>query len=253
MRFWFRRNFEDPSIETPRDEGEFVYIWGGPYDAHEQLWEEFGSLVPEHRIHEVADEIVNEDGIYDWAPGPDHPSNREREKEWYSGLQDDEPSAGSEDLEEILNRLQAGVRPTYGDGYEQEQRRIVIERLDALRAALDASTPAHGGIGHNRPPPDEDSPQGTAIGEIKDAERELRDELAKDTPDALQIANATSRLRTALGWLGKKLDKGVDAIITVAVVEGVHHAPDLVPPIIKAAAEAVYHLTQWLSYITMPF
>jgi hypothetical protein len=27
---WFRRNFERPEESTPRDDGEWVYIWGGP-------------------------------------------------------------------------------------------------------------------------------------------------------------------------------------------------------------------------------
>jgi hypothetical protein len=163
MRHWFHRNFEDPSNETPRDDGEFIYIWGGPYNAHEQLFDEFSSLVPEDRIQEVADEIVNQDGIYDWAPGPDHPSAREREEEWYREQEGKEESPVPPDsLEQIIDRLQSGVRPTYGDGYEQEQRRRAIERLNALGSALAAMTPPHGGIGHNRPPPDDESPQALA-------------------------------------------------------------------------------------------
>ena len=32
-------NFEDPANETPYEssEGGYIYIWGGPYDALEQL------------------------------------------------------------------------------------------------------------------------------------------------------------------------------------------------------------------------
>ena len=253
MRHWFHRNFEDPSNETPRDDGEFIYIWGGPYDAHEQLFDEFGSLVSEKRIQEVADEIVNEDGIYDWAPGTDHPSNIEREEEWHREQQEQEATPQPESLDQIIDRLQSGVKPRYGDSHELEQRRAVVERLDELVSTLAVMTPAHGGIGHNRPPPDDDSPEALAINEIRDAEQTIRSELAKESPDALKVANATSRLRTALGWLGKKLDKGVDAIITVAVVEGIHHAPDSLPPIIRAVAEVIHHVTPWLSYVTMPF
>jgi|SRR6476620_354359 hypothetical protein len=57
MLYWFHGNFEDPSNETPRDEGEFIYIWGGPYDARDELWNEFGSIVPEDRIEEVISEV----------------------------------------------------------------------------------------------------------------------------------------------------------------------------------------------------
>ena len=27
---WFQNNFEDPAHNTPRDEGEYVFIWGSP-------------------------------------------------------------------------------------------------------------------------------------------------------------------------------------------------------------------------------
>jgi hypothetical protein len=32
MRYWFSRNYEDPSNETPHssEDGGFQYIWGGP-------------------------------------------------------------------------------------------------------------------------------------------------------------------------------------------------------------------------------
>jgi hypothetical protein len=253
MRHWFDGNFEDPSNETPRDKGEFIYIWGGPYDAHEQLSDEFSSLVPEDRIREVADEIVTETGIYDWAPGADHPSTREREEEWHRQREEEESAAPSESLEQIIDRLRSGVKPRYGDDYEQEQRRAVIERLDTLGSALAAMAPAHGGIGHNMPPPDDDSPQAVAVDEIRDAQQTISRELAKEAPDALEVANSISRLRTALGWIGKKLDKAVDAIITVAVVEGIHHPPDFLPPIIKAVAEVIHHVTEWLSHVTLPF
>jgi hypothetical protein len=47
MRHWFHQNFEDPANETPCNsrEGGYLYIWGGPYSAHEQLFDEFGSYL----------------------------------------------------------------------------------------------------------------------------------------------------------------------------------------------------------------
>jgi len=46
--------------------------------------------------------------------------------------------------------------------------------MDELRALLAQVTPAHGGMGHNRPPPDEDSPQAIVVVEINDAEETIR-------------------------------------------------------------------------------
>jgi len=153
---WFYRNFEDPTQETPynSEEGGYLFIWGGPYNAHEELSDEFGALVPERRIQEIADEIENEDGINDWAPGPDHPGTKEREEDFYRDLDEleDETPSETDRLNQVIRQLQSGAKPKYGDGYEFEQRRIIQERLAELEAALAHVTPAHGGMGHNMPP-----------------------------------------------------------------------------------------------------
>ena len=62
---WFQANFEDPAEGTPFDEGEYVFIWGGPYDAREELECAF-STAPEHVI-KMAVERIEEDG-WEWAP-----------------------------------------------------------------------------------------------------------------------------------------------------------------------------------------
>lgn len=266
MRHWFHQNFEDPAHETPYNSGEggYLYIWGGPYNAHEQLFDEFGSLVSEDRIEEAANELEGEDGIYDWAPGRDHPDTRQREEEWRAEQferpeTDDEPQL--ERLEDIVERLKSGVVPSYGDGYEIEQRRAIQDRLGKLRTTLAQVTPAHGGIGHNHPPPDEDSPQAVVVIEIKEAEETIRGELAKPQPDALIVANATLLLKSALGWLGKKIDAATDsfakafgttlgATAATAVTAG---GALLIPPVMTLLAEIVDHVTRWLSHVTLPF
>ena len=67
MVTWFLENFEDPDNETPYDgeEGGYLYIWGGPFDAHEILEEYFETASPQDR-----DEAVNiiEEAGYEWAP-----------------------------------------------------------------------------------------------------------------------------------------------------------------------------------------
>ena len=69
MAQWFFQNFEDPANETPWDNEtkEYLYIWGGPYGANEQLWDKFGDFVSKSLILEVADEIES-DGTHEWAP-----------------------------------------------------------------------------------------------------------------------------------------------------------------------------------------
>lgn len=70
MESWFREQFEDPAERTPYEsaEGGYIWIWGGPYDAHEELETEFGDLVPDDVIDELAEDLEGE--CSQWAPTP---------------------------------------------------------------------------------------------------------------------------------------------------------------------------------------
>jgi hypothetical protein len=121
--------FENPAEHTPHEssEGGYLYIWGGPYEARDELFAEFGDYVPEDVIEEI-----ESGGTVDWAPGPDHPDHKEARDEWerrHQELADEgEPLA---DLDEIVRRPEAGARPTgYGDGWEREQRARAVEKLE---------------------------------------------------------------------------------------------------------------------------
>jgi hypothetical protein len=210
MRYWFRRNFEDPANETPWMDGEYQYIWGGPYDARDELYSEFEDLVPEDRIDVLVTE-VERGGISDWAPGPDHPDHRRAQEEWDAERGPHNDNDELEKLDLIIAKLEAGLRPSYGDVYELERRREVLERLDTLKRMLMALAPVHGKIGHNKPPPDEEKAGVRVLDEVRDAAEVIGKEFAKSEPDVLQIAKATSRLQTALGWLGKKVDVAVES------------------------------------------
>jgi hypothetical protein len=63
---WFLTNFEDPAERTPWDEGEYVFIWGGPYYARDELESAFGNVATERAIAAAVDHI-EEDGIM-WVP-----------------------------------------------------------------------------------------------------------------------------------------------------------------------------------------
>ncbi|MCK4819161.1 hypothetical protein KA005_25540 [bacterium] len=68
MRTWFFENFENPAERTPYEsrEGGYIWIWGGPYDAQEELSDEFGGVVPDDVIEELSSEL---NAIcYQWAP-----------------------------------------------------------------------------------------------------------------------------------------------------------------------------------------
>ncbi len=70
MEHWFRENFEDPAERTPYEsaEGGYIWIWGGPFNARDELDSEFGDVVPEDIIDELLAKLEAE--CYEWAPTP---------------------------------------------------------------------------------------------------------------------------------------------------------------------------------------
>ena len=67
MKNWFFANFEDPVHHCPyiSKEGGYQFIYGGPYDAEEQLFEMFSEYVSEEFIQELAKEL--EVDCYEWS------------------------------------------------------------------------------------------------------------------------------------------------------------------------------------------
>jgi hypothetical protein len=69
MRAWFDGRF-DPPDELPHDSGEggFQWLWGGPYDAWQELEQEFGDLASETAIAALASTL--EDLNTEWYGKP---------------------------------------------------------------------------------------------------------------------------------------------------------------------------------------
>ena len=71
MRNWFTAKYEDPIENTPYEsaEGGYIYIWGGPYDPGEELENQFGGIVPDKIIEELAEELRAI--AWEWTGRPD--------------------------------------------------------------------------------------------------------------------------------------------------------------------------------------
>lgn len=259
MLYWFESNFEDPAQETPYNgqEGGYLYVRGGPYDASEQLYDEFGRWVTEDRIQEVADQVESE-GITDWAPGRNHPDNQRARQEWYEERDEreetDEPTA----IETITRQLESGISPTYGSLSEIEERKAILARLDQLDAALVTMQPSHGRIGHNRPPDEE--PQSSYLIDAREAAADIRAELIKDTPDAVVVVKAASRLGSAFSWLLKKIDVTVESFAktlgqaaATAAVASIYFKPGSISAAAEIATDVISMTVSWLQNITLPF
>jgi hypothetical protein len=257
MRHWFAERYEDPAQETPynSEEGGYLFIWGGPYDASQELQEEFGDIIPYKRIEAVVAD-VEADGIRDWAPGTRHPDQQQRQDEWEADYEEREPEKS---LSNLIRLLESGTVTRFGTGSDRAQRQAIIARLDQLDVALAALKPAHGGLGHNNPPDDGSFPSGE-IEKAKFASADIRRELAKDEPDAITVAKAASRLERALGWFLKKADTAIEAFAkavgdttgkAVIAVSGVYVTTELVPGIAQNVAEFVVSTTNWLQLVTL--
>jgi hypothetical protein len=75
MEFWFYNNYEDPVHSCPHnsEEGGYQFIYGGPYEAQEELEEQFSGIVPDDVIEELAEELNGE--CSEWSGNSDIPPN----------------------------------------------------------------------------------------------------------------------------------------------------------------------------------
>jgi hypothetical protein len=77
MRNWFFENFEDPANACPYNgrEGGYAYIYGGPYDAYEELQEMFEKHIKSNYIEELANELQSD--CWEWS------GNSNNIDDWY--------------------------------------------------------------------------------------------------------------------------------------------------------------------------
>jgi hypothetical protein len=143
IKEWFAANFEDPAQHTPYEsaEGGYQWIWGGPYDAREEIESHF-SDIPDDVLDEVVSELENE--AVDWAPHerrivPEPPEfdDDEPELSGYQALQ-----ARLDHLESLLVRVEPlssligsnhppeeiGIPPYAGEDKKEIENAIAVLR-----------------------------------------------------------------------------------------------------------------------------
>ena len=70
MTYWFHEHYASPVEDTPynSEEGGYQFVWGGPYEAKEELENRFSGIASDEAINQVAEEL---DDISDeWAGQP---------------------------------------------------------------------------------------------------------------------------------------------------------------------------------------
>jgi hypothetical protein len=161
---WFFENFQDPANSLPYESAEGGYIWidGGPYDALEQIGDNFSG--EDQALIEAAVERVQSDGLFDWARierpedfdyEPEEPGDAASEPA--DGVVRDGGFSDQASLKDIL----ASVPPATGPIFEpDEHHRLELARwvsspspdsslLKALRSkASDLRDQLRGSNGH---------------------------------------------------------------------------------------------------------
>lgn len=101
---WFYSNYQDPVHETSYNGREGGYLWnhGGPYDADEELQDEFSDLADFEVIQDAVSEATS-DGIYEWAPiRSDHDDYTDDDYDRDLRLREGEPDDGIYSINEPL-------------------------------------------------------------------------------------------------------------------------------------------------------
>lgn len=115
-------------------------------------------------------------------------------------------------LESTIRRLENGAQPRYGSPSELRERQKLLAEIAQLKEELERLRPHHGGIGHNQPPPDQrETIANSGIVEWAVEKAEIIEiQIAKETPDALEIARSAHWLQQFTHWLAGKADTFAD-------------------------------------------
>ena len=194
LKRWFLSMFEDPQNETPYapkdsvSDSNYSYLWGGPYDAGEQLFDKFSGAVPEEVINDVAEELQGDTGIYEWAPGPNHP-DQIRASEEYQAEQEPDPFCLLTPIKARLERDEIATFSNAGAVQEMGELKASIKELRSAIVGLNGLSGQQPGIGHNRPPSDLDVSYEVQK-EIEEQLDTVEAELETDEPDPKTVLNA---------------------------------------------------------------
>jgi hypothetical protein len=197
MTEWFDSQFEPPENQTPRAEGEYLYTWGGPFEASDVLHDTFFEEYSEEWIEEAVDEIEMS-GTYEWAP---------------SSIGDyyDHPAPDENELSTIATH----------------QRDEIVKRITNLKGQLEELPIGQDNIGHNHPPESIGAPP--YDDEDRDAIQKLlgqtQEEISEEQPDQVKLRTFAAQLKgyakKAMNYAASKADLAINEAIKKGVPIGI--------------------------------
>lgn len=217
MTGWFEEIFEDPQNQTPVDseDGVYVYINGGPFDAGDAIGSQFASEFDQEWI-EAAVEHVTRAGTFEWAPVPGG--------DFYDPPDEEQVSEGAEgDVGASEQRVPVGFFPPDPATGRADTIGRIADRLDRIESQLSELWAAPPPTGYNQPPDTVGLPpyDGEDRRELEVAITITREEIARDEPEAARLERAESTFRKVsvaiLKWLGRKADLTADESIKAGI------------------------------------
>jgi hypothetical protein len=233
MKQWFFENFEDPANDTPYEgkEGGYIYVWGGPYSAMEELYDAFDGTVADELIEKATHEI--EAYGFDWVAS----ANRF----FYA---EDEPDEEAEET--------------------QSPHQHLLEKVADLEKKLDRLESAWGKIGHNNPPSNIDEATYT----VADAKQlRIAITIIQSQPESLpavtdEVKTATDIIQKQENRLAAYVKKLADTFVMSATAEAGKksvqlaawtYMASLVMDLFKSVQATAAALAQWIKIINLPF
>ena len=252
----FRHFHCPPEEETPYDKesGKYMYVYGGPYDARDYIYNMFDGLFSGKIINTVVRRL--ELDSFEWAPTDNHPDYPKHHYDEHINhvhdtdhVNDNNRNTKSFDaFDEIQVRHDSGTSFKYGSDEETKRRAEVHDKVDELLKALE-KIPAHGGIGHNNPPTTIFN-QCTFMGDVKQVTGKIQTE-TKDShvqPNTKNVIESAGVLKKLLLWVAKKLDIGISSLMLGAGYElGKGVASQIDADIVSKLISVFDGLIRWLS------
>lgn len=160
----------------------------------------------------------------------------------------------------ILDEAAEGQREfRIGNSAEIDQRRNVLERLEALEREMAQLRPVSAGRGHNRPPELLPVEAEAAAEEIEKVSSNIRSELEKPTPGVANVARAGKFLRwvvtsvkavtTEAGKIGQKIKEKARDRAAELVIGGIVSGGALWDKIARLVEAVVAEIVRWLHLI----
>lgn len=132
---WFHSNYEDPANRLPYEtrEGGYQWIYGGPYDAREELQGQFPG--EDDDIINAAVEEIEADGLLEWAP-VSRPEDYENDERPYDDDHHEEVEP-STDLREAVTELEnlIGQLPVSDPSFSLGQDNLLHMAFKTTQAA----------------------------------------------------------------------------------------------------------------------